>query len=104
MVALLARCTGSVVAAGASGGCREGAVVNLGTTPGGGRLVAALAVARHCGMHGSSGLAGQSVAGAQVAACALCAQGDVLVQQSGVPAGVASLVASVAVVDRHARQ
>ena len=88
----------------ASGRTGEGAVVNFGTTPGAGCLVAALAVARHAGMHSSGGFAGQAVTGAQVAACALGAQGDVLVQQPRVPAGVAGLVATVAVVDHHARQ
>ena len=79
-------------------------MVNFRTTPGGGCLVAALAVARHCGMHGSGGFAGQPVTSAQVAACALCAQGNVLMEQPGVPAGVAGLVASVAVVDRYTGQ
>ena len=46
MVALLARCTGSIVAARTIGGAGEGAVVCLGSGPDRGRFVAALATRR----------------------------------------------------------
>ena len=93
----------AVVATGAIGGAVVQTVVGLGAKPGAGRLVAVLAH-RLTTVNGSCRPRGRSKAGAQVAAGALGRNRRIGMEHTGIPAGVTSLVATVAVGDRHATE
>ena len=99
----LASGSAAVVAGGADSGRRVQAVIGLGTNPRGGGLMAiftnGLAI-----VNGRRRLAGSSVQTARMAGRALRGQRDIGVESARVPAGVTTLVATVAIGNGHARQ
>ena len=96
--ACLASGSTSVVATGAHGGRCKQTVVGLGAQPGAGGLVAALAN-RLAVVNGSRRAAAQTVTGAHMAGRTLGGQRHIVVELAWYPAGVARLVAAVAVGD-----
>ena len=95
-------CT-AVVACGAIGAAVEQAVIRFGARPCAGGFVAIL-TNRLATMNGACRLARSTEAGAGVAGCALGGQRHIGMEDARVPAGGATLVATVAVGNRHATE
>ena len=99
----LARGSAAVVATGAVGAAVKQAVIRLGTQPGAGGLVAVLAHGL-AAMDGSCRSCRGAKTGVYVACCTLRRYRNIGVESTGVPAGVPTLVATVAIGNRHATE
>jgi len=93
-------CSTAIVATGAIGGTVEQAVVGFGAQPGAGGLMAAL-THRLAVVDSGGGTRRRAKVAAQVAAGALGRDRHIGMELPRIPAGVAPLVAAIAVGDRH---